>query len=180
MQRFRHNSRRQQTGAGRWHFLNSSPPLGPGFVVPYDKLPSWLWHGGGENMALFETELSIQKATLYLAILSAVCVAGWAVFNRIYPAPPPLPKEVVDKAAPTLENPSPPAVSVRFCYGEIPDICRSKCPGVVFDGDVPCYQTEIKLNALCSKYSDLKQQPEGGIPGNMCGYAMIEAVCLKK
>jgi hypothetical protein len=125
--------------------------------------------------------LDVPKATLAFTVFAALCGGAWTVFTYIYPpAGPPITPAVEKQAAQSAKTPSPSEVPVRFCYGELPAVCQRNFPGVKFDDHIPCYQTEYKLNALCSQYSNVKQEPSPGISGNRCGYTMITALCVKR
>lgn len=130
-------------------------------------------------MKWLDTEVKVLRATLLLAALTALFAGGWALFTYIYPPSQPLTLSVKENATPA-EQIAAQAVPLTLCYGEYYNICVSKFPDIVFDGHIPCHQTEIRLKALCSSYTEPKQTPPRGISGNGCGYAFLTLKCVKK
>jgi hypothetical protein len=70
-------------------------------------------------------DLDVPKATLMFIVIVVLSAGAWSIFTFIYPpSSPSIPANVTAKEAPA--NPSPPAIEVRFCYGELRNVCESK------------------------------------------------------
>ncbi|MEH2623876.1 hypothetical protein V1292_001931 [Bradyrhizobium sp. AZCC 1719] len=149
-----------------------------------------------EKSPWYKTTTGIQFAALLVTVVTGLCVGGWNLYIHLdkkweAEAAVLATKKAADDAAKkadeekkrpaqAAQNPAPTATLVRLCYGEKPAECLKRFPGIAFDGHIPCYQTDIKLAEICKTHSDVKTTPQPGIPGNMCGYNITTAMCVKK